>query len=118
MSRNEPINRSELAERLDSDFDLFRELTDLFIDDSASLMGRIKNSIDSGDMESLRKNAHTLKGAVSNFSAQGAYDAAFELETAGRNSCIDGLADKYTALENEIQAVIQDMKSILEKGSF
>lgn len=118
MSRNEPINRPELSERLDGDFDLFRELTDLFFDDSASLISRIKNSIDSGDMEGLRKNAHTLKGAVSNFSAQGAYEAAFELETAGRNNCADGLAEKLAALENEIQAVILDMKSIIEKGSF
>lgn len=118
MSRNEPINRAELAERLDSDFDLFRELTDLFFDDSASLMGRIKNSIDAGDMEGLRKNAHTLKGAVSNFSAQGAYDASFELETAGKTECKDGLAEKYSALEREIESVILDMKSMLEKGSF
>lgn len=118
MSRNEPIDRAELAERLDSDFDLFRELADLFFDDSASLMGRIKSSIDSGDMEGLRKNSHTLKGAVSNFSAQGAYDAAFELETAGRNSNTDGLAGKYSSLENEIRAVVLDMKSMLEKGSF
>lgn len=118
MSRNEPINRPELAERLDSDFDLFRELTDLFIDDSASLMDRIKKAIDSGDMEGLRKNAHTLKGAVSNFSAQGAYDAAYELETSGKNSIVDGLAGKYAALEDEIQAVIEDMKAILKKGSF
>lgn len=118
MSRNEPINRPELSERLDGDFDLFRELTGLFFDDSAALLGRIKNSIDSGDMEGLRKNAHTLKDAVSNFSAQGAYDAAFELETAGRNSITEGLAAKYASLEDEIEAVIADMKSILEKGSF
>ena len=118
MSRNEPINRHELAERLDNDFELFRVLTDLFFDDSALLMSRIKDSIDSGDMEGLRKNSHTLKGAVSNFSAQGAYDAAFDLETAGRTAHTSGLAEKYHTLEKEIEYVILDMKSILEKGSF
>lgn len=118
MSRNEPINRNELAERLDNDFELFKELAELFFDDSASLTGRIKEAIDAGDMEGLRKNVHTLKGAVSNFSADGAYDAAFELETAGRNKNTGGLAEKLSTLKTEIETVILDMKSMIEKGSF
>ncbi len=118
MSRSEAINRQELSERLDNDFDLFKELTVLFFDDSVTLMNRIKASIDSGDMEGLRKNSHTLKGAVSNFSAQGAYDASFVLESSARDSISDGLTEKYQVLENEIKAVIDDMKSIIDKGSF
>lgn len=118
MSRKDVINWQELEERLDSDFDLFKELTALFFDDSAILLNKIKNCIAAGDMEGLRKTAHTLKGAVSNFSAQGAYDAAYELETAGKNGNTDAIEDKLRTLESEIQSVIVDMKSMLEKGSF
>lgn len=118
MSRNEAINRDELEERLDSDFELFKELAVLFFDDSAVLLNKIKDSITANDMEALRKTAHTIKGAVSNFSAQGAYDAAYELETAGRNCNSDGITGKLGRLESEISSVINDMKSMLEKGSF
>lgn len=118
MSRNEPINRNELAERLDNDFELFIEVAELFFDDSASLTGKIKEAINAGDMEGLKKNAHTLKGAVSNFSADGAYNAAFELETAGRDKNTEGLTEKLSRLETEIEAVILDMKAMIKKGSF
>lgn len=118
MSRNEVINKTELSERLDNDYELFRELVSLFFDDSALLINKIKTCIEAGDMEGLRKNAHTLKGAVSNFSAQGAYDAAYALETVGKNCITEGISEKLKRLESEIEAVVLDMKSMLEKGSF
>jgi len=118
MGQNEAINREELSERLDGDFELFRELAALFFDDSASLIDKIRVCIEADDMEGLRKNSHTLKGAVSNFSAQGAYDASYELEMAGKNSDRSNMAEKLDRLRNEINLVIADMKSMIDKGSF
>lgn len=118
MTANEIINRSELEERLDRDFSLFTELTDLFFDDSLSLLKKIEDSIKRRDADSLRKTAHTLKGAVANFSAPRAYDAAFELETAGRDNRMDQTEEKFTLLKKEIDNLTLEMKSILKQGSF
>ena len=117
MSNNVIINRPELADRLDNDFELFSELTDLFFEDSESLLEKIDNAIKAGDCEGLRKSAHTLKGAVSNFSALAAYDAAFVLEQAGRDKKIEGADELFSKLQDEIKKVVGEMRLIIASGT-
>ena len=117
MKIEDVINRRELAERLDGDMDLFRELADLFIEDSEKLLGSIKEAIDEKDQEKLRKYAHTIKGSVSNFSAPEAYDAAFSLESMGRSGDISGAEDGYKLLLNKIQLVREAMTLLMKESS-
>jgi two-component system, sensor histidine kinase and response regulator len=118
MAGSNIINVPELAERVDNDFELFIELSELFFDDSVSLINKISDSINKGDPDALRKTAHTLKGAVSNFSAQSAYDAAYDLEIVGKNNELESADKKFNLLKREIDLVVQEMKSMIEKGSF
>ncbi len=118
MDSNNVLNIQELSERLDGDFDLFVELSELFYEDSSSLLNKIEDSIKKNDSESLRKSAHTLKGAVSNFSAQRAYDAAYELEIAGKDKVFENAAEKFNSLKHEIDNVINAMKSLVIRKSF
>lgn len=112
------LNIQELSERLDGDFELFIELSELFFEDSAALLGKIEDSIKNNDSEALRKSAHTLKGAVANFSAQKAYDAAYELETAGRDKSTENIDRKFELLKKEIADTVDAMKQLAEKKSF
>ena len=118
MNGNNTLNIPELEERLDGDFELFVELSDLFFEDSSSLLNRIEDSIKKRDSDALRKSAHTLKGAVSNFSAQRAYDAAYELEIAGKDNVFENSEEKLDLLKGEIAEVINAMKLLVTKGSF
>ncbi len=112
------IDVPELIERLDNDFELYLELLDLFINDSASLISRIENAIINRDSEALRKAAHTLKGAVANFSAPAAYDAASILEKTGKSKELTNAEAQFLKLKTEIDSVIKEMKKISQKGSF
>lgn len=112
------INVPELIERLDNDFELYLELLELFTTDSASIISRIENAIINRDSEALRKAAHTLKGAVANFSAPAAYEAASILEQTGRNRELANANDQFLKLKAEIDSVIKEMKKISQKGSF
>lgn len=112
------INVPELIERLDNDFELYLELLELFTTDSASIISRIENAIINRDSEALRKAAHTLKGAVANFSAPAAYEAASILEQTGRNGELANADDQFLKLKTEIDSVIKEMKKISQKGSF
>ncbi len=112
------INVPDLAERVDNDFELFVELAELFFDDSVSLLNKIGDSIKREDPDALRKSAHTLKGAVSNFSAQRAYDAAYELEITGKNRDMGNAYEKFNFLKVEIDLVVKEMKSMIDKGKF
>ncbi len=73
MNIEDIINRKELSERLDGDFELFKELVEIFLTDSDKLIKNIEDAINDKDSEKIRKSAHTLKGAVSNFSAEKSY---------------------------------------------
>jgi HPt (histidine-containing phosphotransfer) domain-containing protein len=101
---------------LDGDIELFRELAELFMDDSASLIKRIQDSINSSDSNQLRKSAHTLKGSVSNFSAQKAFDAAFNLENIGQNNNLDNAESAFRELKSEIQNLIEAMKLLMNEN--
>jgi HPt (histidine-containing phosphotransfer) domain-containing protein len=112
------INIPELIDRLDNDFELFVELVELFVDDSSALLSRIETAINSRDNETLRKAAHTLKGAVANFSAPAAFEAASQLEQTGKNAELTGAEEQFNTLKSEIDAVLAEMKRLAEKGSF
>lgn len=118
MDSNNILNIQELSERLDGDFDLFVELSELFYEDSSMLLKKIGDSIEKKDSEALRKSAHTLKGAVSNFSAQRAYDAAYQLELAGKDKLFDDVDKKFESLKHAIDEVINAMKTLVAAKSF
>jgi len=73
-----------LLARFEGDEGLVQELAGLFLDDSPSLVGKIRQAVQSCDSPSLQKAAHALKGSVSNFSAQRTHEAALRLEEIGR----------------------------------
>ena len=118
MNGNNVLNIPELEERLDGDFELFVELSELFFEDSSVLLNKIEESIKDNNSDTLRKSAHTLKGAVSNFSAQKAYEAAYELELAGKEKKMEGAPEKLTTLKNAITEVINEMKNLVSRKSF
>jgi len=118
MNGNNILNIPELEERLDGDFELFVELSELFFEDSSLLLIKIEDSINKKDSDALRKSAHTLKGAVSNFSAQKAYDAAYELEIAGKDKSFENIQEKSATLKKEIADVINAMKELILKNNF
>ncbi|HEU0121328.1 MAG TPA: Hpt domain-containing protein [Bryobacteraceae bacterium] len=97
-------------ERLGGDEELLREVASLFLDEYPMLMREIRIAATTRDAEALQRAAHSMKGSVSNFGADGVYQAAFVLEKKGRagdleslDSCIDQLAQ---ALEHIHPALV------------
>lgn len=112
MGINDIINRDELRERLDNDMELFIELVEIFVNDSAKLLNNIDEAIKKEDSSSVGKTAHTLKGAVSNFSAIKAYESALELEKIGKNGEIDKAPVTFETLKKEVEILIQALEEL------
>jgi two-component system sensor histidine kinase/response regulator len=117
MKIDEVINRKELDERLDGDKDLLNELADIFINDSVNLLNRISVSLKSGDSLGLGKTAHTIKGAVSNFSAKRAFESALALEKIGKNNEMNLAPAGFEELKKEITDVIEALKLLKKETS-
>jgi two-component system sensor histidine kinase/response regulator len=78
-------------ERLGGDEALLREVAGLFLDEYPMLMAEIRQAAQSRDADALQRAAHSMKGSVSNFGADGVYQAAFALEVKGRAGDLEAL---------------------------
>jgi PAS domain S-box-containing protein len=98
----ELAGRAAFLDGLGNDPDLARRLIDLFLSDSVRLLDEINHAIGDGDTERLRRSAHTLKGAVSNFPAGSARDAAARMETIGFSGDLEAARSAFPELEKEV----------------
>jgi HPt (histidine-containing phosphotransfer) domain-containing protein len=94
-----------LMDRLEGDMELLKELVALYVEDEPGLLAEIDRAIEGGDADGVRRAAHTLKGAVSNFCAPAAQAAALELETAGRAGVLDGAPAALARLRDVLDKV-------------
>lgn len=97
------LNSAVALERLGGDEELLREVARLFLDEYPVLLAEIRESVSLRDADGLQRAAHSLKGSVSNFGADAAYNAAFVLEMMGRTRDLAeadrGLAELDEALQ-------------------
>lgn len=101
-----------LLARFEDDADLIQELAGLFLDDSPSLVSKMREAVESSDSLSLEKAAHSLKGSVSNFCAQRTHQAAVRLEEIGRAGQASIAEPALECLEkslNELQPLIEKL---------
>ena len=111
------LDRNELMERVDNDQELLQELIELFVEDYPGLMKGIHDSIVQSDAEGLKVAAHTLKGAVGNFCAAAAFDAAFALEASGASGNLDNGSEQYALLEKEMDRVVAALQQLQSEGA-
>jgi HPt (histidine-containing phosphotransfer) domain-containing protein len=100
-----PVDFVEVMERLGGDEELLRELVELYADDEDRLLGEMDAALAAGDATALRKAAHTLKGAVSNFCARRAHAASQALEFCGRDGRLEDAPALLDALRSELAQV-------------
>jgi CheY-like chemotaxis protein/HPt (histidine-containing phosphotransfer) domain-containing protein len=108
------LNKAEVLERAGGDAELLQEIIALFLNDCPALLSEIRNAYQQRDPERLERAAHTLKGSVSNFAAEGAVNAALALENIGRNRDLSDTAAAIMHLEKEIERVREEL-IILDK---
>jgi CheY-like chemotaxis protein/HPt (histidine-containing phosphotransfer) domain-containing protein len=104
------LDAAEALERCGQDRELLAELVELFYEDLPKLLGEIDQAITAGDAAGLTRAAHTLKGAVSNFSAHPTAGVARGLEFAGR----DGQLDRAPGLRAQLTAELARLEPVLK----
>ena len=88
--------------RVEGDTELLNEVACLFRGESQRMLSEIRGSIRCHDGEALEHAAHALKGAVGNFGAKHAFDAAHKLEMMGDDKDMGKAHETFTELEQEI----------------
>jgi two-component system sensor histidine kinase/response regulator len=98
--------------RVDGDTDLFREVTQLFLETAPASLDQLRTAVGAGDLDKTAQLAHTLKGAVSNFSARQAFEAASNLHAAATQGNLPATKTALAHLEEQLgrlQKVLETM---------
>jgi HPt (histidine-containing phosphotransfer) domain-containing protein len=116
VSAEAVFDRDATLDRVDGNRELLQELIELFFDEIPGLLATIQETITRCDSKALERAAHTLKGAVGNFSAQGAYAAALQIEMMGRNGDLTQVATAYADLEHEVARLGEALTALREEN--
>ena len=92
------LDHAVALDRLGGDMELLRECAQLFLEEYPGLLKNIKGAVVARDSAALQRAAHTMKGAVANFGAHGAYEAAYQLELMGRRHDLKEVDPAYETL--------------------
>ncbi len=100
--------------RVADDVELLRSLVDLFVESCPGQMAALRESIARGDAVLVRRQAHTIKGAVANFGAEPVVDAAFELEEMAVKKDLTGADAAWQRLEAALQSLPAALAKLLD----
>jgi two-component system, sensor histidine kinase and response regulator len=96
------IDKEELLEEIDGDWEFLEESVDMLNEDAPELLSEIKKGMDTNNSETIWQSAHALKSMVGNFAAKRAFDAAYQVESIGRSGDVSKINDAVAHLESEI----------------
>jgi two-component system sensor histidine kinase/response regulator len=110
----EVIDRAVVLALSEGDPEFLREVKEVFLESSSELLGAIQEAIIQGNAIALERSAHALKGAVSNFGAKGAAEAALTLEKLGHENNLSGAEEVYARLKAEIENIIPALSTLAD----
>ena len=109
------FDRTQALGRVGGDLELLKEIAQLFLDESASMLDAIEKAIASNDARALERAAHTLKGCVANFDTGVCFDAAMALETAGRDRQLEEASRLYSALTSVLDRLRPELTELAQE---
>ena len=79
------------------------------------MMTAVRDSVEHGSADVVRRAAHAFKGSVANFTTDGVAATALELETIGREGRLADAPGVFAKLERQL-AVLTDQLREFEAG--
>ena len=111
----ETFDLNEALAGVDGDVELLRSLAGMFIDDAADYLNAIRNAAEARNPDGLRKSAHKLKGALTNFSAGTATAQAYRLETMGRKEDFSDLDQQLLLLKETVDDLLKILNDFVRE---
>lgn len=91
--------------------DFINEIIDAFLDDAPAMFANIQFALDNQDVESFRRNAHSLKSNANTFGAAELAALAKELEQMGKENNLN-IGNRLVLLKDAYQKVVEELKGM------
>jgi CheY-like chemotaxis protein/HPt (histidine-containing phosphotransfer) domain-containing protein len=103
------FDRREALRRAGGEEEVLRDLIELFCEEYPKLMDTMREAISEGKATELERAAHTLKGALLQFAARPAADAALHLERLACDGDLSEALNGWKTLEAEISRLLPEL---------
>ena len=100
---------NELKQMSGTDF--INELIDAFLDDAPNMIQNMHAALDTNDVESFRRNAHSLKSNANTFGATELGALAKELEMMGKENNL-GVGNRLEVLSETFGKVAEELRGM------
>ena len=104
------IDRKALRELTGGDAEFERELAETFVNSGDQCLAEIMAALQISDFDTVRKRAHSLKGASANIHALDLSQAASSLENAVRDNSIPAIGGLVADLSEKLAAVNAELR--------
>jgi len=106
------IDKAAFAElKQMSGADFINELIDAFLDDAPHMISEMQAALATNDVESFRRNAHSLKSNANTFGALELAVLAKELEFMGKENNLD-IGNRLEVLNEALGKVAEELKGM------
>ena len=106
------VDRDALVELLDENADVIVTIIDSFLDDCPDYVKSIRRAVENEDPETLKQEAHGLKGATGSLRAEPASEAAQALEEIGHSGDFSEAETALDTLGKEIDRLKDDLRAL------
>jgi HPt (histidine-containing phosphotransfer) domain-containing protein len=109
MSAIDKATFEELKQMSGPDF--INELIDAFLDDAPNMIRQMQAALAAKDVESFRRNAHSLKSNANTFGATHLGMLARELESMGKENNLD-IGNRLEVLQGAFESVAAELQGM------
>ena len=102
-----PIDIEKAIKEFEGDKQFLFEVIEGFTMEVSEQIGTIRKALSCGDAETVRKEAHSIKGGAANITARAASRVAFELEIKGKSRELNGAGEIVDNLEREFETLMK-----------
>ncbi len=110
MTSIDRLTFNELKQISGAEF--INELIDTFLDDAPRLFEELKSAQESGNADSFRRAAHSLKSNAATFGAGQLAELAKELETLGRENRLGETGDRLNVLNEALTSACDELRGL------
>lgn len=91
--------------------DFINELIDAFLEDGPNMLNNMHLALDTKDIESFRRNAHSLKSNANTFGAVELASLAKELESMAKENSLN-IGNRLEVLQDAFAAVAEELRGM------
>jgi CheY-like chemotaxis protein len=113
----DPDALNNLLDVLGGEFRYMAEVIDSFLEDAPKLLAELKDAVAQGDVDTVRRIAHSMKSNSADFGAGTLNKLCLQLEEQARSSNLDGAAELAEEIAAEYQEVAIKLIEIKTRGS-